>query len=266
MITELTLNNSNKIPLVGLGTWRMAEVTYDSVLTALKAGYRHIDTATIYNNEEEVGRAIADSGIARTELFITTKLWNDDHDDVGAAFDLSLKKLGLEYVDLYLMHWPVPTRVESYKQMEKIFNSGKAKAIGVSNFTIRHLDSFLLQVTVTPTVNQVEFNPFLNQKELLNYCQSKNIVLEAYGPLTHAHKLSDDRLATMAEKYGKSPAQIMLRWSTQQGIVVLPKSQTKSRIIENLTIFDFTISDADMAEISSWNEDARFCNDPTDMP
>jgi len=261
-----TLNTSQQIPLIGFGTWRMGEATYDSVLAALRAGYRHIDTAMIYNNEEAVGKAIADSKIPREELFITTKLWNNDHDDVDGAFNLSLDKLGLEYIDLYLIHWPLPTRVAAYKKMEQLLESGQVKAIGVSNFTLKHLEDFLPQISVTPAVNQVEFNPFLNQHKLLEYCQLKGIVLEAYSPLTHAHKLSDPKLIAMAKKYGISPAQTMLKWSIQQGIVVLPKSQSESRINENLAVFNFEISENDISEINTWNEDARFCGDPTKMP
>ena len=261
-----TLNNDTTIPLLGFGTWKLTgQDAYNAVATALKAGYRHIDTAMIYRNEEEVGQAIADSGIEREELFVTTKLWNDDHAAVQAAFDLSLQKLGLEYVDLYLMHWPVPERVESYKAMEMIYKSGKAKSIGVSNFTVTHLESFLQEVDVVPTVNQVEFNPFLNQKELLDYCTDKNIILEAYSPLTHAHKLQDPRLVDIATRYNKTPAQILLRWATQQGIVVIPKSSNPNRIAENHDI-EFGISDEDVATMNTWNEDARFCGDPTHMP
>lgn len=244
----------------------MNEATYDSVLMALKAGYRHIDTAMIYKNEEEVGRAIADSGIPREELFITTKLWNDDHGNVSDAINLSLKKLGLEYVDLYLIHWPLPTRVEAYKDMEKLLNDGKTKAIGVSNFTIRHMEDFLNKVSVIPAVNQVEFNPFLNQKELLDYCRTKEIMLEAYCPLTHGSNLDNQKLSEIAHKYEKSPAQIMLRWSTQQGVVVLPKSTDEGRIAENLASLEFEIAKEDMTEISSWNENLRICDDPANMP
>ncbi len=265
-MNTITLNNGAEIPLVGLGTWRMNEATYNSVLIALKAGYRHIDTAMIYNNEEEVGRAIADSGVAREEIFVTTKLWNDDQGDVQAALNLSLKKLGLDYVDLYLMHWPLPSRVEAYKEMEKLLESGRTKAIGVSNFTIRHLEELLTHSTVVPVVNQVEFNPFLNQSELKYYCEEKGIVLEAYCPLSHGTKLDNDKLLAIAKKYDKSSAQIMLRWSTQQGIVVIPKSSNEARLAENLASTDFDISDEDMREISSWNENTRVCSDPTEMP
>ncbi len=261
-----TLNTGAQIPRIGLGTWRMHETTYESVLAALKAGYRHIDTATVYRNEEAVGRAIAESGATREELFITTKLWNDDQDDVEAALALSLKKLGLDYVDLYLMHWPLPTRVEAYREMEKLHASGKAKAIGVSNFTIRHLEQFLPQITVIPAVNQVEFNPFLNQAELLKFCEDKNIRLEAYCPLAHGSKLDDPRLLEIAGRYNKSPAQIMLRWSVQQGIIVIPKSSSPERLRENLNILDFEISSDDMNVIGTWNENSRICGDPTDMP
>jgi diketogulonate reductase-like aldo/keto reductase len=267
MNADIPLNNDTQIPLLGFGTWQITgQDAYDATVTAIKAGYRHIDTAMIYKNEEEVGRAIADSGIPREELFVTTKLWNTDHGDVQAAFDLSLNKLGLDYVDLYLMHWPVPTRVEAYKQMEIIAESGHAKAIGVSNFTIRHLESFLPQISIKPAINQVEFHPFLNQKELHEYCKSNDIVLEAYSPLAHAKNLDSEKLKVMAVKYSKSPAQIMLRWATQQGIIVIPKSTNKNRITENLESLAFDITGDDMAEMSSWDENLRTCGDPTDMP
>jgi len=216
MNKTLTLNNNTKIPLIGFGTWQITgQDAYEAVTAALKAGYRHIDTAMIYHNEEEVGRAIVDSGINREELSITTKLWNDDHDDVQTAFDTSLKKLGLEYVDLYLMHWPVETRLDAYSKMEAIYESGKAKAIGVSNFTERHLSELLMNSKIVPVVNQVEFNPFLNQKELKILCENKRITLEAYSPLTHANKLDDEKLQSIASHYDKSPAQILLRWAVQ---------------------------------------------------
>jgi len=267
MKNSIALNTKSPIPLIGFGTWKMTDQdAYDAVSHALKVGYRHIDTAMIYHNEEEVGRAIADSGVPREDLFITTKLWNDDHDDVQAAFDKSLQKLGLEYVDLYLMHWPVETRLDAYKDMEIIYKSGKAKAIGVSNFTCRHLSELFMNSDVIPAVNQVEFNPFLNQQELIDCCSKKDIVLEAYSPLTHANKLDDDKLVSIAKKYGKSPAQVMLRWAVQKGIVVIPKSSNEGRIKENFTIFDFEISDDDVAEMDSWNENARYCGDPTGMP
>jgi len=267
MNKTLTLNNNTKIPLIGFGTWKITgQDAYDAVTAALKAGYRHIDTAMIYHNEQEVGRAIADSGIPREELFITTKLWNDDHDDVQAAFDTSLKKLGLEYVDLYLMHWPLETRLHAYSKMEAIYTTAKARAIGVSNFTERHLSELLMNSKIVPVVNHVEFNPFLNQKELKNLCESKGITIEAYSPLTHANKLNDEKLKIIAAKYDKSPAQVLLRWAVQQNIVVIPKSSNEGRIAENFAIFDFELSDEDLQTMNDWNEDARFCGDPTGMP
>jgi diketogulonate reductase-like aldo/keto reductase len=267
MKNTIKLNNNTSIPLIGFGTWQITgQDAYDAVSDALHAGYRHIDTAMIYHNEEEVGRAIADSGIAREELFITTKLWNDDHADVQAAFDLSLQKLGLDYVDLYLMHWPVATRREAYKVMEAIYKSGGAKAIGVSNFTEQHLAELLMHAEIVPVVNQVEFNPFLNQKELKDMCADKNIVIEAYSPLTHANKLDDEKLKIVAAKYKKTPAQILLRWAIQQDVVVIPKSSNPGRIAQNFDLFDFKITNDDLGLMNSWNEDARFCGDPTDMP
>jgi diketogulonate reductase-like aldo/keto reductase len=266
MEKSVTLNTKANIPLLGFGTWKITGPdAYSAVTEAINAGYRHIDTAAIYGNEEEVGRAINDSSIPRSELFVTTKLWNDDHDDIAQAFEMSLKKLNMDYVDLYLMHWPVKTRIKSYKEMEKLLKDGRAKAIGVSNFTIRHLEELLAQTDTTPAVNQVEFNPFLNQTELLLYCKERTIALEAYSPLTHAHKLKDARLVALAQKYDKTPAQILLRWAIQQDIIVIPKSSNPARILENSKIFDFEISESDMDTMAELDENARFCWDPNEI-
>lgn len=266
MNEKITLNTKATIPLLGFGTWKLTgQEAYDAVLEALKIGYRHIDTAAVYGNEEEVGRAIKDSEVPRSDLFITTKLWNDDHGQVNEAFQTSLKKLGLDYVDLYLMHWPVETRLKSYKIMEEFYKDSRAKAIGVSNFTVRHLEELLTQTDITPAVNQVEFNPFLNQTDLLIYCRDNSIAIEAYSPLTHANKLNDEKLVALAKKYNKSPAQILLRWAVQQQIIAIPKSSNPKRIKENFEIFDFEIDEEDMTSMSSWNEDARFCWNPHEM-
>ena len=191
--TTINLNNGIKIPNLGLGVWQIpnGNVCEEAVLAGLSAGYRHIDTAAIYENEESVGNAIRKSNITRKEIFVTTKLWNDDHDDVERAFNESLSRLQLDYVDLYLMHFPVTGRNKSWKILEKIYKSGKAKAIGVSNFTIRHLKELLENSDIVPAVNQVEFHPYLYQKELLDFCNKNKIKLEAYSPLTHGKKLND---------------------------------------------------------------------------
>lgn len=276
--SKITLNNGVQIPVIGFGTYKVpeGEDVVIAVKWALEAGYRHIDTAKVYKNEEGVGRAIKESGIPREEIFVTTKLWNPDQGyETGlAAIDESLSKLGLEYVDLYLVHWPTASpdtsisinkREESWKAMEEIYKSGKAKAIGVSNYAIVHLEEMKKYATVLPTINQVEFHPFLYQQELLNYCKQNNIVLEAYRPLTNGQRLTDENIEKIAEKYGKTGAQAVLRWSVQHGCVPLPKSTHKERIEENINIFDFELSEEDMRTIDGLNENFRFSPDPSKL-
>lgn len=265
MKSSLCLNDGNRIPQLGLGVWKSGEKTESAVLAALKAGYRHIDTAAIYYNEESVGKAIIKSGISRKDIFITTKLWNDDHVDPCRALEKSLKKLNLKYVDLYLMHWPVKQRNETWKILEQLKDEGKCRSIGVSNFTIRHLKELISKSKAMPAVNQVEFNPYLYQKELLDFCKLKNIQLEAYSPLTHNKKLKDRKLCIMADKYSKTPAQILIRWSLQKRIVVIPKSTREERIKENCNVFDFSISNDDVNKIDDFNENLRTCWDPTNV-
>lgn len=266
--TKVNLNNGVEMPALGLGVWESAEGNEceNAVIEATKAGYRHIDTAAIYGNEKSVGNGIKKSGISREEIFITTKLWNGDHDNPEGALEESLKKLQLDYVDLYLIHWPVPERNKTWKMLEQFLEEGKCRAIGVSNFTIRHLEELLKQSKIIPAVNQVEFTPYLFQKELLEYCKSKGIQLEAYSPLTRGIKLKDPKLVEMANRYNKTPAQILLRWNSQHGVVVIPKSTRKERILENSDIFDFEISEDDMKKLDSFNEGFRVCPDPNKMP
>jgi len=266
--TRFPMNDGLGIPALGLGVWQTpsGKQCEAAVLAALEAGYRHIDTAAIYGNEASVGAALHKSGIPRTEIFVTTKLWNEDHGNPTKAFDKSLKRLQLDYVDLYLMHFPVPERNQSWTVMEELHASGKARSIGVSNFTIRHLDELLARSKTIPAVNQVEFHPFLYQKELLEYCQSKKILIEAYSPLTHGQRLDDRRLQQIAGKYAKSTAQILIRRCLQHGLVVLPKSVRRERIEENSAVFDFEIKADDMTQLDSLNENLRTCWDPTDAP
>ncbi len=263
------LNNGVEMNWIGLGVFRVEEGNdvYDAVRCALDAGYRSIDTAAVYKNEEGVGRAIADSGIARKELFITTKVWNEDqrNGNIEAAFETSLKKLGLDYVDLYLVHWPVKEKyVATWKELEKLYQNKRTRAIGVSNFNIHHLEDIFNASDIVPAVNQVECHPYLSQKELLNFCKSNNIQLEAWAPLVggkiNIHE--DPVIQEIAKKYGKTTAQVILRWDIQCGIVTIPKSTNKGRIAENISIFDFALAEEDMKKIDGLNMDKRFGSDP----
>lgn len=270
---EAKLNNGDKIPYIGLGVYRMDNPSADeeAILKALSIGYRHIDTAAYYNNEDTVGCAIKKSGIPRDQIFVTTKVWNDDQraDRVEEAFEDSLKKLDLEYVDLYLIHWPVVDKfVQTWTILEKIYKKGKAKAIGVSNFKEHHIETLLKSATIKPATNQIELHPYLSQQDLVEYCNKKNIVVEAWSPLG-ANKtglLEEPILQELAQKYGKSPAQIVLRWNFQRGIVTIPKSSNPVRQKENISIFDFELADDDMNKIYSLNKDMRLGADPDNFP
>jgi diketogulonate reductase-like aldo/keto reductase len=265
------LNSGTEIPSLALGVFQTppGKVTQEAVKFALKVGYRHIDTASFYGNEEDVGRGVRDSGLPREQVFVTTKLWNSDqgYDSALSACDTSLRKLGLGYIDLYLIHWPVPElRSESWRALVELQRRGSCRAIGVSNYTVKHLNELLDSSDVTPAVNQVEFNPFLYQKELLRFCNGKGIQLEAYSPLTRGHKLDHPVVLDVARRYSKSPAQIMIRWGLQHGLVVIPKSTRAERIKENSEVFDFEISSADMSKLDSLGEDLHTVWDPTDEP
>jgi diketogulonate reductase-like aldo/keto reductase len=257
--SKIQLNSGVEIPILGLGTWRAeGKECSQAILWAFEAGYRHIDTAAFYGNEEAVGKAVKDSGLDREEIFITTKLWNNDHgyDNAINAFNKSLKRLTLDYVDLYLIHWPVSgRRIETWKALEKLTNDGKARAIGVSNFMTSHLEELLPNVEILPAINQIEFNPYQYQKGLHQYCLRKYIQLEAFAPIVRARKFEDPKLLELCKKYGKTPAQILLRWAIQHDIIVIPKSIHKERIIENSLIFDFEISDEDMKKLDGFHED-----------
>ena len=249
MKNTVLLNNGREIPALGFGVYQVppGKVTEDSVTLALKAGYRHVDTARFYGNEKSVGNAVRASGIPRSEIFVTTKLWPVDYFNVQRAFDESFHKLNLEYIDLYLMHFPLPLMNKRvWRQLEEIQKTGKARAIGVSNFTVPMLERLLRGTTIVPAVNQVRFSPFSFKKGLLEFCAEKGIVVEAYSPLTRGKRLNDAVLEVMARKYGKSSAQLLLRWAVQHGLVVLPKSTNEKRITENAQIFDFVIGVDDM--------------------
>lgn len=257
------LNNGVEIPCIGFGTWQSTgEEAYNAVLQALKAGYRHIDTAAVYNNEEMVGKAIKDSGVKREDIFLTTKLWNDvrGYEDTKAACLESMKKLGVDYLDLYLIHWPNPIKyrehhldlnVESYRAMEDLMKEGKIRAIGVSNFLIHHLEDLISRVSIKPQVNQIKLHPGLIQKEVIEYCKKQNILLEAYSPLGTGKIFEVEELAQIAAKYNKSIAQVCIRYSLQKGFLPLPKSTHENRIIENANVFDFNLTDEDMTLIDN---------------
>jgi len=268
--TTKELNNSVKIPLFGLGTYLNdnGKQAIDTMLYALEIGYRHIDTAAMYENEKEVGEAVHQSGIPREEIFITTKLWNSDHgyQKTIDAFNKSLDKLKLNYIDLYLIHWPVENlRVESWRALEKLYEDGLCKSIGVSNYMERHIAELLNNSEITPVINQVEFSPFLYLKNLQTYCESKKIGLESYSPLTKGYKLNDSRLIEIANRYNKSTSQMLIRWCLQKGVICIPKSSQKNHIKENAEVFDFEISESDIVALNNLNEDYRSTWDPTNV-
>lgn len=264
------LNTGAAMPKVGFGLWKIppGQVARDAVATALANGYRHIDTAAAYGNEADVGAAIGASGIAREDVFVTTKLWNDDqgYDAALRAFDASCKRLGLTYVDLYLVHWPVPgKRLDSWRALEQLAQSGRARAIGVSNFLVNHLQELLSVAKVPPAVNQIELHPFLQRRETTAFCQQNHIIVEAYSPLTHAARLNDPQIVAIADSVQRTPAQVLLRWSLQSGNVVLPKSTHPSRIAENINVFDFELDQAAMAHLNELDENFATCWDPSEV-
>lgn len=262
MRTDYELNNGVLIPAIGFGTWQTpdGQTAVDAVRTALACGYRHIDTAAIYENEQSVGRGIEQSGIDRRDIFITSKLWNSErgYDSTLRAFDKSLADLGLEYLDLYLIHWPaVPKQfgdwqcinLDTWRAMERLYDEGRIRAIGVSNFMKHHLEPLMDAAVVVPAVNQIEYHPGMMQQETVDYCKAAGIVVEAWSPLGTGRLLTNELLSRLAGKYGKTVAQLCIRWCLQNGTVPLPKSITPSRIESNLDVYDFKISEADMRAI-----------------
>lgn len=263
-----TLSNGVKIPCIGFGTWQSAvgKEAYDAVLAALECGYRHIDTAAAYGNEESVGKAINDflknSSVKREELFITTKLWNDDHgyETAKAALETSLKKLNLSYVDLYLIHWPNPLKfrdcwqeknAESWRAMEESYKDGKTRSIGISNFCERHIVELEKTATIEPMVNQIKVCPGISQKELRKYSEEKGMLIEGYSPFGTGGIFKSEEMQSLSKKYGKTIAQICVRWSLQQGVLPLPKSVSKERIAENTKVFDFELESSDCSLIEN---------------
>lgn len=264
-----TLQNGVEMPWLGLGVFLVkdGEEVVNSVKAALEVGYRSVDTAAAYKNEESVGKAIAESNVPREELFITTKVWNayQGYEATLAAFDVSMKKLGLEYLDLYLIHWPLPSQgkfIDTWKALEKLYKDGRVRAIGVSNFKVHHLEEVIAKGEIVPMVNQVEYHPRFNQRELHDFCKKHGIQLEAWSPLMQGGLLEDPILVELAKKYNKSTAQIIIRWDIQTGVVTIPKSVKPHRIAENKDVFDFELSEEDMDKISALNQDQRMFADP----
>ncbi|WP_342553916.1 aldo/keto reductase [Paenibacillus sp. FSL R7-0652] len=262
-----TLYNGVKMPWLGFGVFKVkdGDEVVDAVKTAIQAGYRSIDTAKAYNNESGVAQGIRESGIAREDLFITTKVWNSDqgYESTLAAFEESMKRLDLEYLDLYLIHWPVKGKYkDTWRAMEKLHKEGRIRAIGVSNFQIHHLEDLMMDAAVKPAVNQVELHPLLTQTELRNYCSKHEIQIEAWSPLGQGNLMGHPLLQDIAAKYGKSPAQVILRWDLQNGIVTIPKSVTPERIRANTELYDFELTAEEIEQINGLNEDKRFGSDP----
>ncbi len=255
----LPLRSGAAIPQVGLGVWQAArgQTTRDAVAFALNHGYRHVDTAAIYGNETDVGDGVRASGVPREEVFVTTKLWNQDQgfDSALRAFDTSLKKLALEYVDLYLIHWPVAgKRRDSWRALERLHEEKRARAIGVSNYLVPHLQELLGDCRVQPAVNQIELTPFLQRRPTVELCQASDIVVESYSPLTRGQRLKHPVVAAVAQSVGRTAAQVLLRWGIQKRVVVLPKSTHDSRIVEHAALFDFELDEAAMAQLDSLEE------------
>lgn len=271
-MNHVTLNNKLEMPQLGFGVWQVdSDEAAEAVSTALKTGYTSIDTAMIYKNEEGVGKALKETTVPREDLFITTKVWNSDqgYESTLRAFDESLERLGLDYMDLYLIHWPTPefdNYVETYKAMEKLYKDGRVKAIGVCNFQPEHLQRLLDECDVPPVLNQIECHPYLAQNDVKEFCAQHDIFVEAWSPLDQGGDvLKDEVIQKIAEAHKKSPAQVVLRWHLQNNTIVIPKSVTPSRIEENFNVFDFELSEEDMNQINGLDKNRRKGAHPNEM-
>lgn len=275
-LEHVTFYNGNEMPIIGLGTFRVEnnDECKAAVKHAIESGYRHIDTAMVYENEEMVGQGIAEgldsTGLNRSDLFITSKLWLADYGrvNVADAYETSLNKLGLDYLDLYLMHWPgldEALMIDTWQGMEDLYKNDKVKNIGVSNFNTEHLEALLAQVSIKPVINQIEFHPYLTQSQLRRYLEVQNIQAESWSPLMNAQILEDATVKAVASEIGKTPAQVIIRWNVEHGVVVIPKSVTPSRIEENLNVFDFVLTKGQIERLDQLNEDKRIGPDPLEF-
>lgn len=266
---DLVLNNGVEIPRIGFGTYKMHGYELEKALeVALEAGYRHIDTATDYGNEKEIGSILKKLGVKREDIFLTTKVWNDDQgfENTLKAIDVSLDNLQTDFVDLYLVHWPVPRkRLQTWEAMIQLYDERKARSIGVSNYTSNHIDELMKNSSITPVVNQIEITPYLYQKELAEKCESYDIKIQAHSPLVRGTKLDEPVIVEIANKHNKTSAQVLIRWSLQKGFIVLPKSSTPSRIKENIDIYDFELNESEIENLDSLNNNFRISWDPTKL-
>ena len=265
--SKITLNNGIELPILGLGTWELKRNDcLQAVKWALEAGYRHIDTATLYGNEKQVGIAIKESGIPREEIFITTKVWDSDqgYEKTLTALDKSLNNLDTSYVNLYLIHWPRELRNETWRAMENLLDEGKVWAIGVSNFSIHHIDDIIDNSSTIPAVNQIQITPFNYKRDLIDYCKNNQIAVEAYSPLTHGKQLNNPKLISIAQKYEKSTAQVLIRWGLEHNFIEIPRSRSEKHIYENIDVFDFSLSDDDMTFLDNLHEPFHILFDTND--
>lgn len=268
--STVALHNGVHMPWFGLGVYKVTDQSeiVEVVSAALKNGYRHIDTASFYQNEEGVGKGIRDSGISREDIFVTSKVWNDEqgYEETLIAFDNSLKRLGMDYLDLYLIHWPVARKFkETWKALEKLYKEGRVRAIGVSNFHVHHLQDLMKDAEIKPMVNQIEYHPHLTQEEVHAFCKKEGIQLEAWSPLKRGILLDEPVLIEIGQKYSKTPAQIILRWDLQTEVITIPKSSNVERLKENADIFDFELTSEEMKQISSLNKNDRVGKNPNDL-